>query len=113
LAAPNPPAGPPGGGGGGGPPAALLGGLRGRWWGTAWEVQQLWVDAQHRRRGHATRLLAEFEALARRRGGAVIYLDTFSFQAPALYLGCGFRVAWQVAGFPGAHVKYVMEKRLD
>jgi ribosomal protein S18 acetylase RimI-like enzyme len=91
----------------------LVGGLRARSWGTAFEIQQVWVDAEHRRRGIASQLLQRIEQAARERGGTVIYLDTFSFQAPALYRRNGYEVAWQIDGFPDGIVKYVMQKRLD
>lgn len=92
---------------------AVIGGLRARWWGSAWEVQQLWVDARHRRRGIASELLRRVERAARERGGTLIYLDTFSFQAPALYERNGYEVACRFDGFPGGIVKYVMQRRLD
>ncbi len=91
----------------------LVGGLRARWWGSAWEVQQLWVDARHRRRGIASELLRRVERAARERGGTLIYLDTFSFQAPALYERNGYEVACRFDGFPHGIVKYVMQRRLD
>ncbi len=91
----------------------LVGGLRARWWGSAWEVQQLWVDARHRRRGVASELLRRVERAARERGGTLIYLDTFSFQAPALYERNGYEVVCRFDGFPDGIVKYVMQRRLD
>jgi ribosomal protein S18 acetylase RimI-like enzyme len=92
---------------------ALVGGLRARVWGTAWEVQQLWVDARHRRRGIGSALLRRLEVAARGRGGTLIYLDTFSFQAPALYERNGYEVACRFEGFPRGIVKYVMRRRLE
>lgn len=92
---------------------AVIGGLRARVWGTAWEVQQLWVDARQRRRGIGSALLRRFERAARERGGTLIYLDTFSFQAPALYERNGYEVACRFEGFPDGIVKYVMRRRLD
>ncbi len=90
----------------------VIGGLRARYWGTAYEVQQVWVRDDMRRQGVATRLLAMIEATARERGGSVIYLDTFSFQAPALYLRNGFQVAARIDGFDERIVRYVMVKPL-
>ncbi|HYM48800.1 MAG TPA: GNAT family N-acetyltransferase [Burkholderiaceae bacterium] len=91
----------------------VIGGLRGRTWGEACEIQQLWVAAAWRRRGLGSELLARLEAAARERGITEIYLDTFSFQAPSLYQRAGFRVACEIAGFPGGIVKYVMRKTLN
>jgi GNAT superfamily N-acetyltransferase len=91
----------------------VVGGVRARSWGTAFEIQQVWVDELWRRRGIASVLLQRIEQAARERGGSVIYLDTFSFQAPALYLCNGYSIAWQVGGFPDRIVKYLMVRRLD
>ncbi|MEW5882024.1 MAG: GNAT family N-acetyltransferase [Pseudomonadota bacterium] len=91
----------------------IVGGLRARVWGSAWEVQQLWVDARHRRRGIGSELLRRVERAARERGGTLIYLDTFSFQAPALYERNGYEVACRFEGFPDGIVKYVMRRRLE
>lgn len=92
---------------------ALVGGLRARTWGAAVEVQQLWVHEQHRRRGIAARLMQMLEQAALERGGALIYLDTFSFQAPEFYRRCGYEVAASLEGFPDGMAKYLMIKRLD
>ena len=43
---------------------------------------------------------------------AVIYLDTFSFQAPEFYRCCGYRAAARIDGFPDAIGKFLMVKRL-
>ncbi len=91
----------------------LIGGLRARRWDTVWEVQQLWVDPGHRQRGIASELLRRLEQAARGEGGTLIYLDRFSFQAPALYERCGYEVACRFEGFPDGIVKYVMRRRLD
>lgn len=91
----------------------VIGGLRARFWGTAWEVQQLWVDARHRRRGIGSELLRQLEDAARRGGGTLIYLETFSFQAPALYERNGYAIACRLDGFPDGIVKYVMQRDLE
>lgn len=91
---------------------ALVGGLRARCWVGAVEVQQLWVDGQRRRQGVGARLMQMLEQAARERGGALIYLDTFSFQAPEFYRRCGFEVAARIDGFPDGIAKYLMIKRL-
>lgn len=91
----------------------VLGGLRARQWGAAVEVQQLWVDASYRRRGVATRLMQMLEQAAVGRGAAVVYLDTFSFQAPEFYRRCGYESALRIEGFPDGIAKHVMLKHLD
>jgi ribosomal protein S18 acetylase RimI-like enzyme len=90
----------------------VIGGLRARQWGAAVEVQQLWVDEQHRRRGVATRLMRMLEQAAVSRGAGVIYLDTFSFQAPEFYRRCGYATALRIDGFPDGIAKHLMVKHL-
>ena len=90
----------------------LIGGLRARQWGSAVEVQQLWVDERHRRRGIAARLMRLLEQAVRERGATVIYLDTFSFQAPEFYRRCGYRSALRIDGFPDGIARHLMVKDL-
>ena len=90
----------------------VIGGLRARQWGTAVEVQQLWVAERQRRRGVAARLMAMLEQAAVERGATVIYLDTFSFQAPGFYRRCGFATAMRIDGFPDGIAKHLMVKHL-
>jgi ribosomal protein S18 acetylase RimI-like enzyme len=73
-------------------------------------LQQLWVEPSQRRRGIATQLIREFEAHARRHGCSSFYLETFNFQAPALYESLGYRVAYEHKVYPHGIVKYVMVK---
>ena len=90
----------------------VIGGLRARQWGAAVEVQQLWVDERRRRRGVAARLMRMLERSAIERGATVIYLDTFTFQAPEFYRRCGYDTALRIDGFPGGIAKHVMLKRI-
>jgi GNAT superfamily N-acetyltransferase len=72
----------------------------------------LWVAPALRRQGLGTRLLGcvETEALARDCHG--IYLDTFSFQHPALYLRAGYEVFGTLEQFPNGHSRHFLRKRL-
>ncbi len=90
----------------------VVGGLRARQWGAAVEVQQLWVAEQHRRRGVGARLMQMLEAAAAERGAIVIYLDTFSYQAPEFYRRCGYATALRIDGFPDGIARHVMVKRI-
>ena len=90
-----------------------IGGAVGRTWGRCCELQQLWVDPAHRRKGIATALVERFEARARERGCTTVYLDTFSFQAPSLYARLGYAVASEIRGFPDGIVKYLMRRELS
>ncbi|UCG97536.1 MAG: GNAT family N-acetyltransferase [Burkholderiales bacterium] len=88
----------------------VVGGLRARQWGGAVEVQQLWVDERHRRRGVARRLMQMLEREVAGRGATVVYLDTFSFQAPEFYKRCGYRTALRIDGFPDGIARHLMMK---
>ncbi|MCP3905864.1 MAG: GNAT family N-acetyltransferase [Planctomycetes bacterium] len=91
---------------------AIIGGALARRWGTSCELQQIWVDEDHRRRGIGRRLVELVEAHARARGCTLVYLDTFSFQAPAFYRELGYDVACEIGGFPDGS-KFIMRKRLE
>lgn len=90
----------------------VLGGAAGRTWGEAAELQQLWVAEELRGNGVGSKLMTMFEAEARKRGCALVYLDTFTFQAPAFYLKQGYETACRFDGFPGGMSKLVMRKAL-
>lgn len=90
----------------------LVGGAVGRTWGECCELRYLWVRAEDRRRGLGLQLLQAFEQRARERGCGVIYLKTFSFQAPALYAAQGYRVAFELRGYTHAVAKFLMTKEL-
>jgi len=89
-----------------------VGGAVGRTWGECCELQQLWVSAVHRHQGVGSRLLQDFEQRARARGCGLVYLDTFSFQAPEFYKAHGYEVAFEVRGYTQGVVKHTMTKRL-
>jgi GNAT superfamily N-acetyltransferase len=92
------------------PAAEVIGGAIGRTWGDCCELQQLWVRDTWRRRGIASQLVRHFEQRAAQRGCRVFYLETFSFQAPALYRSLGYRVVHENRSFPHGIVKYVMQR---
>ena len=91
----------------------VRGGAVGRRWGPYCELQQLWVDEPLRRTGIGARLLSAFEAQGLSLGASTVYLDTFSFQAPAFYAKRGYAVVHALEGFPGGKAKYTMQKRLQ
>jgi len=53
-------------------------------------------------------LIRSFEELGQRRGCSIFYLETFSFQAPELYMSMGYEIAYEHAVYPHGIVKYVM-----
>lgn len=94
------------------PSGAVAGGAIGRTWGECCELQQLWVDEAQRRRGVGAGLVRAFEDRAQARGCRTFYLETFSFQAPALYRSLGYEVAVALEGFAPGIVKYLMVRRV-
>ncbi|MES3013788.1 MAG: GNAT family N-acetyltransferase [Pseudomonadota bacterium] len=86
----------------------VIGGAVGRTWGACAELQQLWVAPAHRRRGLGAELVRAFEQRAAARGCHTFYLETFSFQAPALYTSLGYVVKHELHGFAPGIVKYLM-----
>jgi ribosomal protein S18 acetylase RimI-like enzyme len=88
----------------------VIGGAIGRSWGDCCELQQLWVAPAHRHKGIATQLIGAFEAHAQCRGCTSFYLETFTFQAPALYESLGYAIAYEHNVYPHGIVKYVMVK---
>ena len=46
------------------------------------------------------------------RGCEIVYLDTFSFQAPDFYRAIGYEVAYEIEGFPDNITKHLMIKHL-
>lgn len=90
----------------------VVGGAIGRTWGACCELQQLWVEPAHRRRGIASRLVREFERRAEARGARTFYLETFSFQAPGFYRSLGYSERLALHGFAPGIVKYAMVREL-
>jgi GNAT superfamily N-acetyltransferase/ketosteroid isomerase-like protein len=91
----------------------VLGGAIGRTWGSCCELQQLWVSPDQRRRGIGARLIIDFEQHAVKRGCTTFYLETFSFQAPALYRSLGYEVKVGLKGFGPGIEKYTMVRTVD
>lgn len=92
--------------------AELIGGAVGRYWGEASELQQLWVREDQRRGGIGSTLARAFEERARRLGCKLLYLETFSFQAPEFYRKLGYEVGCELMGFPDGGSKFLMKKSL-
>lgn len=91
---------------------SVVGGVVGRTWGACAEIQQLWVAPAQRRQGAGTALLHSFHSEAAQRGCTLVYLETFSFQAPDFYLALGYTCCQVIEGFPGGIKKYLMQIHL-
>jgi GNAT superfamily N-acetyltransferase len=91
-------------------------GIDGGLWGRSYYgwlyVDLLVVPEALRGQGIGSALLACAEAEARRRGCTGVWLDTFSFQAPAFYPRHGYAVFGQIEGYPGPHRRLFLSKRL-
>lgn len=94
------------------PTGEVIGGAVGRSWRQCCELQQLWVDAAHRKAGVGSRLVYAFEAHGRSRGCTVFYLETLSFQAPLFYESLGYRTTYEHAVYPDGIVRYTMVKHI-
>ena len=92
------------------PDGIIIGGAVARTWGECCELRQVWVDEKHRRHGVGRQLAQRVEAEARVRGCRLIYLETFSFQAPEFYRRLGFESVCEFHGFPDGIIKYIMRK---
>lgn len=90
----------------------VIGGAVGRRWGSCGELQQLWVAPPYRRNGIGAQLVRQFEAHAVQRGCTSVYLETFSFQAPALYRALGYAVEFQRTGYPHGITKFHLVKQV-
>jgi GNAT superfamily N-acetyltransferase len=90
----------------------VLGGAVGRTWGACAELEQLWLPPEHRGTGLGSELLRRFEARAAERGCTLIYLVTYSFQAPEFYKRHGYAAVHGVAGYGHGIVRWHMEKQL-
>ena len=95
------------------PSGDVIAGAVGRTWGACCELQQLWVKEEHRRSGVATALMRSFESAAMERGCRVVYLETFSFQAPTFYRGLGYEIKLEISGFSEGVAKYTMLRELQ
>jgi GNAT superfamily N-acetyltransferase len=75
-------------------------------------VELLWMSARSRGMGLGSKLLKRAESLARRRGGRLIHLNTYSFQAPGFYEKLGYRRFGAMSGSPQGHRRHFYVKRL-
>lgn len=82
----------------------LAAGMSGWTWGVAAGIGMTWVREDSRGAGLGTRVLAEFETEARRRGCTHVFVTSFTFQAPGFYERQGYReiFRWEDVPVPGA-----------
>ena len=75
-------------------------------------IELLWMSERARGTGFGSRLLKQAESRARRRGGRLIHLNTYSFQAPDFYEKLGYRRFGGMSGSPQGHSRHFCVKRL-
>jgi len=90
----------------------IVAGLHGWTWGDCCEIKTLWVQADRRRQGLGSRLLAAAETEARRRGARQIVLSSHTFQAPAFYHRQGYETLFVIEGYPSPHGQHYLRRRL-
>jgi GNAT superfamily N-acetyltransferase len=76
-------------------------------------IKLLFVPSRLRGQGIGARLLAMAEAEALRLDCVGVWLDTFSFQAPAYYQARGYVQFGCIADYPGTAQRCFMQKRFD
>lgn len=91
----------------------LIGGLSGLFYWNMLHVHLLWVDQSHRHSGYGTALLARAEDVAMKRGCEVIYLETYTFQAPNFYRRRGYTSLGSMADAPKGFETTWFVKRLS
>ena len=90
----------------------IIGGiLGGTYWGWMY-IDVLWVDESHRKMGVGSKLLAEAETEAVRRGCHRVHVDTMSWQAPEFYKKHGYGVIGILPDIPSGNQKYLLMKAL-
>jgi predicted N-acetyltransferase YhbS len=90
----------------------IVGGLVGETYFGWMFVGLLWVSEKHRGKGWGSSLIETAEAEARNRGVRNVYLDSFSFQAPAFYAKLGYREFGRLKEFPPGYDRVWMTKAL-
>jgi GNAT superfamily N-acetyltransferase len=90
----------------------IVAGLSGWTWANVCEIQTLWVHQAQRGQGYGRSLLESAEQEAQVRGCRMILIGSYSFQAPAFYEKCGYKLAWQLNDFPPGHQHCYLVKQL-
>lgn len=76
-------------------------------------IDFLWVDKRFRKEGYGSILLKKLEDFAREKACRLIYLDSFSFQAPGFYQKNGYEVFGKIDDHPKGYDLYFLQKRLE
>jgi ribosomal protein S18 acetylase RimI-like enzyme len=90
----------------------IVGGLAGELYWNALYVELLWLEEGARTLGLGRRLMAEAEKRARRARKELIYLNSYSFQAPGFYRKLGFREIGRIPNYPRGATRFFLVKNL-
>jgi len=90
----------------------ILGGLYGHTFYRWLFIELLAVPEQGRGQGIGTKLMRMAEDFAREKDCVGIWLDTFSFQAPAFYRKVGYSECGEIVDYPLGHKRHFFQKRL-
>ena len=91
----------------------IIGGLTGDLYWNALYVELLWLEDSARKSGVGRRLMRRAEAIARRAGKQLIFLNSYSFQAPGFYRKLGFRSFGRIRDYPRGESRIFFVKKLD
>jgi GNAT superfamily N-acetyltransferase len=91
----------------------FAGGLTGYVWARWLHVTIFWLRADLRGQGIGSRLLQQAERFAISKGCRDAYLNTYSFQAPALYQRHGYQIVGRLDDYPVGHKYFFLHKRLS
>jgi len=90
----------------------LIGGLAGELYWNALYLELLWLQPGARHEGLGRRLMHVAEQRARRARKDLIYLNTYTFQAPGFYRKLGFRRIGAIPGYPRGETRIFLVKSL-
>jgi GNAT superfamily N-acetyltransferase len=91
---------------------SMVAGLYGFTWAGWLEIKLVWVREDRRGQGLGRRMLAAAEVEARGRGCRHVWLDSYTFQAPAFYQHLGYEVFGSLADYPPPHDRVFLTKTL-
>ena len=91
----------------------IVGGVSGNYGSFGWlYIDAIWVSEHLRGQGYGTELMEMIEAEGVRHGSRNVYLNTFSFEAPAFYKKLGYTVFAELEDFPPGHHRLFLRKRI-
>ncbi|HMY66947.1 MAG TPA: GNAT family N-acetyltransferase [Leptospiraceae bacterium] len=90
----------------------IIGGMLGGIFFRGLNIQCLWVDENYRKKGLGLQFLEKAEALAKEKHCTLIFLYSFSFQAPFFYIKAGFDIVGTIEDYPAGSNCYFLKKNM-